>query len=95
MLKINICKLTKIYLFFRLNLILENIILSLNEKYLEIDNSDIVLQNGDELAIIPPISGGWHFKKKTKFKSSHFTTAMSACSNLVSNDLMGKKLSII
>lgn len=35
-----------------------DIVLSLNEEYIEIDDQEIVLQAGDELAIIPPISGG-------------------------------------
>jgi molybdopterin converting factor subunit 1 len=33
----------------------ESIILSVNKKYI---NSDIELKDGDEVAILPPISGG-------------------------------------
>ncbi|KAK7116607.1 uncharacterized protein [Littorina saxatilis] len=41
-----------------LSVIAENVVLSLNEEYLELDNQELTLQAGDELAIIPPISGG-------------------------------------
>lgn len=40
-----------------LSVISENIILALNEDYLSKD-SDVNLQDGDEIAVIPPISGG-------------------------------------
>ena len=42
----------------RLSVIAENVVLSLNEEYLDLDNQELRLQAGDELAVIPPISGG-------------------------------------
>ena len=42
----------------RLSAIAENVVLSLNEEYLDLDNQELRLRAGDELAIIPPISGG-------------------------------------
>ncbi|KAK6180488.1 hypothetical protein SNE40_012634 [Patella caerulea] len=42
-----------------LSVISENLILSLNEEYLDINDDLIInLKTGDELAVIPPISGG-------------------------------------
>ena len=43
--------------FFSLSVISENLILSLNEEYLSRD-SVIDAADGDEIAVIPPISGG-------------------------------------
>ncbi|KRF99930.1 uncharacterized protein Dwil_GK28256 [Drosophila willistoni] len=43
---------------FDLTSIKDNIILALNEVYIENLNDRIVLKKGDEIAIIPPISGG-------------------------------------
>lgn len=43
---------------FNLECIGENVILSLNENYVDLD-SNLKLNNADELAIIPPLSGGW------------------------------------
>lgn len=40
-----------------LHVIAENIILSLNEEYID-DNQQLTLREGDEVAVIPPISGG-------------------------------------
>lgn len=40
-----------------LQVIAENIILSLNEEYID-DNQQLTLREGDEVAVIPPISGG-------------------------------------
>lgn len=40
-----------------LQIIAENIILSLNEEYID-DNQQLTLREGDEVAVIPPISGG-------------------------------------
>lgn len=40
-----------------LQVIAENIILSLNEEYID-DNQLLTLREGDEVAVIPPISGG-------------------------------------
>ncbi|CAL1531862.1 unnamed protein product [Lymnaea stagnalis] len=40
-----------------LNLIANNLVLSLNEEYLELDRQ-VTLQENDEIAVIPPISGG-------------------------------------
>ena len=42
----------------RLSVIAENVVLSLNEEYLDLDNQELRLRAGDELAVIPPISGG-------------------------------------
>lgn len=44
-------------LWYRLQVIAENIILSLNEEYID-DNQQLTLREGDEVAVIPPISGG-------------------------------------
>lgn len=41
-----------------LGTIADNIVLSLNEEYLDPDKNPLLLNTGDELAIIPPISGG-------------------------------------
>lgn len=40
-----------------LQVIAENIILSLNEEYID-DSQQLTLREGDEVAVIPPISGG-------------------------------------
>lgn len=40
-----------------LQVIAENIILSLNEEYVD-ENQQLTLREGDEVAVIPPISGG-------------------------------------
>lgn len=40
-----------------LQVIAENIILSLNEEYID-DNQQLTLREGDDVAVIPPISGG-------------------------------------
>lgn len=40
-----------------LQIIAENIILSLNEEYID-DHQQLTLREGDEVAVIPPISGG-------------------------------------
>lgn len=45
------------HLFCRLEIIAENIILSLNEEYVD-DSQELTLRDGDEVAVIPPISGG-------------------------------------
>ena len=46
-----------LFIFFSLSVISENLILSLNEEYLSRD-SVIDAADGDEIAVIPPISGG-------------------------------------
>ncbi|XP_001812142.1 molybdopterin synthase sulfur carrier subunit [Tribolium castaneum] len=38
--------------------IAQNIILSLNEEFCDVESVEIVLKQGDEVAIIPPLSGG-------------------------------------
>ncbi|XP_044265139.1 molybdopterin synthase sulfur carrier subunit [Tribolium madens] len=38
--------------------IAQNIILSLNEEFCNVESTEIVLKPGDELAVIPPLSGG-------------------------------------
>ncbi|KAK0060251.1 molybdopterin synthase sulfur carrier subunit [Biomphalaria pfeifferi] len=51
--------LNHIVLFYpELSLISNNLVLSLNDKYLDIDENQVTLQENDELAVIPPISGG-------------------------------------
>jgi len=40
-----------------LTIIKDNIIVTLNENYLE-ENQQVVLKSSDEIAVIPPISGG-------------------------------------
>ena len=47
----------KLIFFFRLTIIKDNIIVTLNENYLE-ENQEVVLKSSDEIAVIPPISGG-------------------------------------
>ncbi|KAL5005360.1 hypothetical protein ScPMuIL_018816 [Solemya velum] len=42
----------------RLEPISENLILSLNEDYISVEEEVITLQTGDEVGVIPPISGG-------------------------------------
>ena len=46
--------------FCRLGPLSENLLLSLNEDYLDIEDSStkLTLKQGDILAVIPPISGG-------------------------------------
>ena len=44
--------------YFSLTPISENLVLSLNEDYLELTDEPRQFFPGDELAIIPPISGG-------------------------------------
>lgn len=46
----NICNI------FGLEVIKNNIILAVNQEY--VDSGDIILNNNDELAVIPPLSGG-------------------------------------
>ncbi|XP_043071697.1 molybdopterin synthase sulfur carrier subunit [Drosophila grimshawi] len=43
---------------FNLSSISQNLILAHNETYIEDLNAEIILQQGDEIAVIPPISGG-------------------------------------
>lgn len=44
---------------YNLNNIRENIILAINQNYCEIETDEnVTLKNGDEVAVIPPISGG-------------------------------------
>lgn len=43
---------------YNLNLIKNSIILAINEEYCDDLNKKVVLKSGDELAIIPPLSGG-------------------------------------
>lgn len=40
-----------------LSVIRDNLLLSVNQEYLEQDSS-VILKGGEEIAIIPPISGG-------------------------------------
>ena len=48
-----------IYLCFSLEVISDNFVLALNEQYILPDQlNKITLKAGDELAIIPPLSGG-------------------------------------
>lgn len=49
-LKLHICDI------FGLEVIQNNIVLAINQEYVE--SGDIVLRNNDELAVIPPLSGG-------------------------------------
>ncbi len=44
--------------FFSLSVIKDNVILAHNQEYLDIGNIPVTLSAGDELAVIPPISGG-------------------------------------
>ncbi|XP_025077350.1 molybdopterin synthase sulfur carrier subunit-like [Pomacea canaliculata] len=41
-----------------LSAVAQNIVLSLNGEYLDTNDQELILRTGDELAIIPPISGG-------------------------------------
>ncbi|XP_058058948.1 molybdopterin synthase sulfur carrier subunit [Anopheles bellator] len=43
---------------FNLSIIRNNVILALNEQYCDDPSETIRIRNGDELAVIPPISGG-------------------------------------
>ena len=45
----------------RLQAIKSSVILSVNQAYIEKDTS-VTLSSGDEIAIIPPISGGYEFE---------------------------------
>lgn len=45
-------------IFCSLSAISGNLILALNQEYLERDSENIRLNAGDEIAVIPPISGG-------------------------------------
>lgn len=48
----------KAFNFYRLDAISENLILSVNENYVSVEDDVITLQTGDEVGVIPPISGG-------------------------------------
>ncbi|XP_053405995.1 molybdopterin synthase sulfur carrier subunit-like [Mercenaria mercenaria] len=42
-----------------LDVLKENVVLSLNEEYISVsDSQNLVLNSGDTVAVIPPISGG-------------------------------------
>lgn len=41
-----------------LNPIANNFVLSLNQEYVEANEFVVQLKNGDEIAVIPPLSGG-------------------------------------
>ncbi|XP_078595674.1 molybdopterin synthase sulfur carrier subunit-like isoform X2 [Branchiostoma floridae x Branchiostoma japonicum] len=41
-----------------LAIISNNLVLAVNQEYITPDNSPLSLQPGDEVAVIPPISGG-------------------------------------
>ncbi|TMW46493.1 hypothetical protein DOY81_008425 [Sarcophaga bullata] len=43
---------------YKLTVIRDNLIIAINESYCENLNIELQLQEGDEIAIIPPISGG-------------------------------------
>lgn len=43
---------------FDLNIIKNNVIIALNSEYCDDLNAVLVFKNGDEIAVIPPISGG-------------------------------------
>lgn len=43
---------------FNISIIRDNLILAINESYCDNLNSELQLQEGDEIAVIPPISGG-------------------------------------
>lgn len=43
---------------FDLNIIKNNVIIALNSEYCDDLNAVLELKNGDEIAVIPPISGG-------------------------------------
>jgi molybdopterin converting factor small subunit len=48
-----------ILLYFSLDILRENIVLSLNEEYISSSEpQELTLNNGDTVAVIPPISGG-------------------------------------
>ncbi len=44
--------------YFRLEVIQESMILAVNQEYIETKEEQIDLCAGDEIALIPPISGG-------------------------------------
>ena len=47
------------FILFSLEILRDNIVLSLNEEYLDLDSEEIVdIKEGDTIAVIPPISGG-------------------------------------
>lgn len=43
---------------FDLNIIKNNVIIALNSEYCDDLNAVLEIKNGDEIAVIPPISGG-------------------------------------
>ena len=45
-------------LLFSLQPITSSVVFAINEEYTEIGDLQLTLQDGDEVAIIPPISGG-------------------------------------
>ncbi|XP_022219388.1 molybdopterin synthase sulfur carrier subunit [Drosophila obscura] len=50
--------LEQLVLRFGLTTIRHNLIIAHNESYIENLNESIILKDGDELAVIPPLSGG-------------------------------------
>ena len=52
------------YIVFRLQTIRNSAILSINQTYIEKDTS-VTLSSGDEIAFIPPLSGGYELKLVT------------------------------
>lgn len=46
-----------------LAVIQENLVIAVNQSYIEKD-SEISFEGGEEVAVIPPISGGWNERRQ-------------------------------
>lgn len=65
---------------FRLAVIRDQVIFAVQQEYVLLGDQLLVLQTGDEVAIIPPISGGWIYAASVRYVSTyHFWLRRMSC----------------